>query len=75
LNLQDDPGGDAGIDCLWFSKYLEYQEFLCLIGKPWRVRRNIISVSAGGFSGTHATVLSRFGPLCGYLEVTVGKKA
>jgi hypothetical protein len=43
--------------------------------KPLRPRGNIIAVRAGGFSGRHAAVLSRFGPLCGYLEVTVGKKA
>jgi hypothetical protein len=44
-------------------------------GKSLRPRGTAIAVSAGGLPGRHAAVLSRFGPLCGYLEVTVGKKA
>jgi hypothetical protein len=58
-----------------FNKYLEYQVFWFLAGKPSRERRNAIAAGAGGFSGRGAAVLSRFGPLCGDLKVTVGKKA
>jgi hypothetical protein len=43
--------------------------------KPLGARRNTVSGSADGLPARHAAVLSRFGPLCGYLEVTVGKKA